>query len=428
MNMENKKNIFSTPTPPMGWNSWDCFGVNVTEQEVKENALYVAQHLKQYGWEYIVVDLDWYAPQATIANYKTPNIELITDQYGRLTPDPVRFPSSANGAGFKPLADFVHSLGLKFGIHIMRGMPWCAAEQNLPIKGSDMKCSDIADKSDMCLWYRSMYGINCTKKGAQEYYNSIVELYNSWDVDFIKADDMGTWDGDGLNSPYRTDEVEMLTAAVNNGGRQTVLSLSPGAAYVGNAAHLSRNATMWRISYDFWDSWEALLRQFPRCEAWASRKVFGHWPDCDMLPLGRISIRGDVGEARYTNFNEPEQYTLMTLWAIFQSPLMFGGHLPESDPLSLKLITNADVIYVNQFGVNPTQVLRTEDQIVWVSEDSKSQDKFVAMFNISDNAKVVSYDMGEDFRSVKELWSGEVTKSIEAEIDAHGAKIFRITR
>ncbi len=421
-----KTSIFATQTPPLGWNSWDCFGVDVTEDEVKENALYVAQNLKQYGWEYIVVDLDWYAPDVTIANYKNSNIPLITDEWGRLIPEPTRFPSSVNGAGLKPLADYVHSLGLKFGIHIMRGMPWCAAEQNLPIKGSSAHCGDIADKDDMCLWYRSMYGIKATKEGAQEYYDSLIELYNSWDVDFIKADDMGTWDGDGLNSPCRTDEMELLTEAITKGGRDTVLSISPGAAYVGNARHLSRNATMWRISYDFWDSWEALKRQFPRCADWADRKVFGHWPDCDMLPLGKISIRGDVGEARYTNFNEPEQYTLMTLWSIFQSPLMFGGHLPESDELSLKLITNAEVLYVNQYGSNPRQVVCNEEMIVWKSVDSKSDDIFVALFNVSDEKQVLSYDI--EGSSITELWSGEAVESLSCEVEPHGAKIFRVKK
>ena len=115
-------------TPPMGWNSWDCFGLDVNEAEIKENAKYMATHLKEYGWEYIVVDLGWYAPEVTTTNYKKKNIPMITDEFGRLIPVEERFPSSAGGKGFKPLADYIHSLGLKFGIHIMRGMPWIAAE------------------------------------------------------------------------------------------------------------------------------------------------------------------------------------------------------------------------------------------------------------------------------------------------------------
>ncbi len=427
-NIKDMKNCFSTQTPPLGWNSWDCFGVDATEAEIKENALYVAENLKQYGWEYIVLDLGWYAPEITIENYKSHNIPHLMDEYGRLIPTPNRFPSSVDGAGLKPLADYIHSLGLKFGIHIMRGMPWAAAEHNLLINGSTARGGEVVDDSDRCLWNDSMAGINAMKEGAQEYYDSIVELYNSWDVDFIKADDMGTWDGDGLNSPGRTDEMEMLSDAITRSGREIKLSISPGAAYVGNARHLSRNATMWRISYDFWDSWEALKRQFPRCAAWADRKAFGHWPDCDMLPLGKISIRGDVGEARYTNFTADEQYTLMTLWSIFQSPLMFGGHLPESDELSLKLITNGDVIYVNQYGANPQQVVCNDSEIVWMSNDSKSDDIFVALFNITDSAATLSYTLDFDPSQVTELWSGDECSAVSSEVAAHGAKIFRIKR
>ena len=422
------KKVFSNPTPPMGWNSWDCFGVDVTEEEVKINADYVAENLLKYGWDHIVVDLGWYAPEITIENYKTRNIPHILDEYGRLIPVADRFPSAANGAGFKPLGDYLHSKGLKFGIHIMRGMPWEAAEKNLPIFGSDKRCGDVVDNSDRCLWNDSMCGINATKDGAQAYYDSIIELYKSWGVDFIKADDMGTWDGDGLNSPGRTDEIEMLSSAISRISPNILLSISPGAAYVGNALHLSRNATMWRISYDFWDSWEALKRQFPRCAAWSERKVFGHWPDCDMLPLGKISIRGDVGGERYTNFNEDEQYTLMTLWSIFQSPLMFGGHLPESDELSLKLISNPDVIHVNQFGKEPKEVFCSEEKIVWTSKDSNSNDIFVAIFNLTDADAILNYELDFKPTEVTELWGGESCESVSMNISAHGAKLFRVKK
>ena len=121
--------------PPMGWNSWDCYGAAVTEDIVRQNAEYMAKHLRPYGWEYIVVDIQWYQPTAINHAYE-PFSTLTMDEYGRLFPAVNRFPSAANGAGFKPLADYVHSLGLKFGIHIMRGMPRMAAHKHLPIKGS----------------------------------------------------------------------------------------------------------------------------------------------------------------------------------------------------------------------------------------------------------------------------------------------------
>jgi alpha-galactosidase len=421
-------NSLLTPTPPMGWNSWDCFGLDVNEAEVKQNAEFMAKHLKQYGWEYIVVDLGWYAPGVSTTNYKSPRIPYLIDEYGRLIPEPGRFPSSADGSGFTHLAAYVHGLGLKFGIHIMRGMPWKAADEKKTIKGTDISCSDICDPNDMCLWYGSQYGIDCTKKGAQEYYDSIIELYKSWGVDFIKADDMGSWDGDGLNSPYRVDEVEALATAINKNGNDIVLSLSPGAAYLGNAYHLSRHAHMWRISADFWDNWEALKRQFPRCEAWSKRKVAGHWPDADMLPLGRIGIRGEVGSARNTNFTKDEQITLMTLWCMFRSPLMFGGHLPESDEFTLSLLTNREVIAINQFSRNNKQISANDELIIWGATNQTGDVDYIALFNISDAEKEITYPVNPH-KEIRELWSidrfSEVAE-IRLCIPAHGCKLLKI--
>jgi len=118
------KNMFAT-RPPMGWNSYDYYDTNVTEADVLANARYMAENLKEYGWEYIVVDIQWYA-------YNTASMRDVfqyipfgkneMDEYGRLFPCVDKFPSSANGAGFKPLADKIHGMGLKFGIHIMRGI------------------------------------------------------------------------------------------------------------------------------------------------------------------------------------------------------------------------------------------------------------------------------------------------------------------
>lgn len=315
----------------MGWNSWDCFGVSVTEQDIKDNADYIAANLKEYGWEYVVVDLGWYAPDATVQNYKKYGLEQLIDDHGRLIPCPEKFPCSADGSGFKKLADYVHSLGLKFGIHIMRGMPFQAADQRCPVMGTDVTCDQIAQPADRCFWFANNIGIKMTEPAGQAYYDSIFSLYAEWGVDFVKADDINSWDGDGQIYPYHTDEIEAVRKAIDSSGRSMVLSLSPGAALVCNANHLRKHSNMWRISADFWDDWEALKRQFARCELWTPYIIEGAWPDPDMLPLGRIGIRGEVGVERKTNFLPNEQVTLMTLWSIFKAPLMFGGHLPGSD-------------------------------------------------------------------------------------------------
>ncbi len=207
------------PTPPMGWNSWDCYGPTVREDEVKANADYMAEHLARYGWNYVVVDIQWYEPNAKAGGYR-PNAELLMDDYGRLMPAPNRFPSAANGAGFKPLADHVHNLGLKFGIHIMRGIPRQAVRANVPIMNTSYRAQDVADTNSVCPWNDDMYGLDLSKPGAQAYYDSLVALYVQWEVDYIKADDM--------LYPYRTEEIEALHRAISNANRPIALSLSPG--------------------------------------------------------------------------------------------------------------------------------------------------------------------------------------------------------
>ncbi len=418
----------------MGWNSWDCFGVSVTEQDIKDNADYIAANLKQYGWEYVVVDLGWYAPDATVHNYKKYGLEQLIDEYGRLIPCPKKFPCSADGSGFKKLADYVHGLGLKFGIHIMRGMPFQAADQQCPVLGTDATCEQIAQPADRCFWYANNIGIKMTEPAGQSYYNSIFSLYAEWGVDFVKADDINSWDGDGQIYPYHTDEIEAVRKAIDSTGRPMVLSLSPGAALVCNANHLRKHANMWRISADFWDDWEALKRQFARCELWAPYIIEGAWPDPDMLPLGRIGIRGEVGVERKTNFLPNEQTTLMTLWSIFKAPLMFGGHLPGSDEDTLKLISNAEVLAVNQQGQCPKPLGRKGDLLAW-SSDTSDGGKNVAIFNLGDLS--ASYTLfHKDFglvgsAAVRDLWSQTDVGAFEGQytfdVPAHGARLFKLS-
>jgi hypothetical protein len=194
------------PTPPMGWNSWDCFGPTVVESEVKANADYMSENLREFGWEYIVVDIRWYVGNDKAGGYNQDDPVYNIDNYGRLTPALNRFPSAANGNGFKPLADYIHDKGLKFGIHVMRGIPVLAVNNSLPVKGSDVTAKDIFSKEGQCEWLQDMYTVDYSRKGAQEYYNSIMELYASWGVDFLKIDD--------LSSPYHTEEIEMIRKAI----------------------------------------------------------------------------------------------------------------------------------------------------------------------------------------------------------------------
>ena len=242
-------------TPPMGWNSWDCFGANVTEAEVKANADYMAEHLKDYGWEYIVVDIRWFVENQTTGYYNFKDPKYVLDEYGRYMPAVNRFPSAGNGNGFKPLADYVHSKGLKFGIHLMRGVPTLAVEKKLPVKDAGgVTAADIYSTDWKCPWLGDNYTIVADRPGAQEYYNSIFDLYASWGVDFVKIDD--------LSRPYHQAEIEMIRKAIDRTGRPIVLSMSPGETDVNKADHAVGHANMWRTVDDFWDNWPHLYHQF----------------------------------------------------------------------------------------------------------------------------------------------------------------------
>ncbi|MDE7437486.1 MAG: NPCBM/NEW2 domain-containing protein [Muribaculaceae bacterium] len=373
------------PTPPMGWNSWDCYGPTVVESEVKANADYMAKNLKDYGWEYVVVDIRWFVENDKAGGYNQTNPIYDLDEWGRYIPAPNRFPSSVDGNGFKPLADYVHNLGLKFGIHIMRGIPKTAVQKKLPIKGTDGITADmVANNDSACTWLRDNMKVDWKKPGAQQYYNSIFDLYAQWGVDFVKVDD--------LSRPYHTAEVEMIRNAIDQCGRPMILSISPGETPLDRIDHVASHANMWRTVDDFWDNWSQLNYQFGICAKWAPYIAPGTWPDADMLPLGKISIRGERGAERFTNFTPEEQLTMMNLWTIFKSPLMFGGDLPQNDEATNKLLTNRDVLYMHSHSVDNAQLVNLNNHITWGAIDPRTGDRYCALFNTGGNEYVTTQD------------------------------------
>lgn len=417
-----KENIANFP--PMGWNSWDCYGASVTEDEVRKNAEYMAQNLKEFGWEYIVVDIQWFEPKAVSNEYNKDAI-LVMDSAGRLLPAENRFPSASQGKGFLPLSQYVHSLGLKFGIHILRGIPKQAIRQNTCIIGSDKKAADIADFGSICDWNGDMCGIDMKRPGAQEYYDSILQLYATWEIDFIKVDD--------ISRPYHKEEIESIQAAIMKTGREIVLSVSPGAAPVQEAEHLAQYTNMWRMTDDFWDSWELLRGMFDYCREWFPYVKKGHWPDCDMLPLGRIGIRS-MGNGRMTNFTQEEQKTLLSLWCMFRSPLMFGGDMTMNDEFTLSLMQNKELLYINKHSYAGREVYRKGDAIVWACNGTNGK-TYMAIFNIGE--QVIKTSTSVSFLGICgkerafELWSNQVVKllgedAIFSEVQPHGVKLYKI--
>ena len=419
------------PTPPMGWNSWDSFGTTVTEDEVKANADYMAKNLVKHGWQYIVVDIQWSELNPKTHGYR-PNAELAMDANGRLIPAPNRFPSSAGGKGFKPLVDYIHSKGLKMGIHIMRGIPRRAVDSNLPIAGISAKAADIANKQSICPWNSDMYGVDLTKDGGQGYYDSIAQLYASWGLDFIKADDMF---GQGPMGDHST-EIEALSKALKKTGRPIVLSLSPGTSNVDKAAFIGSQAQMWRISNDLWDRWIDVKRQFPNVAKWNPYMKPGNWPDADMLPLGHIGIRAERGEPRMSLLKHEEQQTLMTLWSIGRSPLMFGGHLPDNDEFTTNMISNDEVLAVNQKSSGNKQLFAKGDQVAWMADVPGTKAKYLAVFNTGDTAtgeiaiKWTDLGLGGNC-TVRDLWAkkdqGSVKDGQTFKVQPHSAAMFKVT-
>lgn len=370
-------------TPPKGWNSWDVYGASVTESEVKENAAYMAENLLSHGWEYVVVDIQWYEPTADSSHYHA-FAELKMDEYGRLLPAENRFPSAVNGVGFKNLSDYVHSLGLKFGIHIMRGIPRQAVHLNVPIAGTNLRARDIAHANSICPWNTDMFGIDMAKEGAQAYYDSIFKLYAEWGVDFIKVDDIA----DSKLYSTHLEEIKAIRKAIDKTGRDMVLSLSPGPAPLKYGTFFQEYANMWRLTDDFWDNWEQLKDMFTRCAQWSPFVGPGSWPDCDMLPLGHIGIRSvDGGGAdRLTRFTKAEQRTMMTLWSIFRSPLMLGCELTDLDDWTLHLLREPTLKIMHQEGRNARQIHNEDDWVVWQTEANATV--YYVIFNLSDTERV----------------------------------------
>ena len=429
------KNTFAL-TPPMGWNSYDYYDTAVTEADVRRNADAMHEKLQRFGYEYVVVDISWYVKHAAALRPEgiqyTPFDELAMDEYGRLLPDPDRFPSSRGGAGFKPLAGYIHSLGLKFGIHIMRGIPRAAAQNHMKVKGAALTADRVADPASICPWNPDMYGVrNCAE--GQAYYDSIIELYASWGVDFIKCDDIcdSRLYGENFSGWH---ETEMLRKAIDRCGRPIVLSLSPGPAHIDCASFYQKNANMWRITDDFWDNWKLLKPMFRRCEMWQDHVKEGCFPDCDMLPVGRI---GKVfGEERMTRFTQDEQRTMMALWCLFRSPLMIGAELSLLDEETEKLLANEALLSCLKQSAHGEELLLDETAAVWKNEDHVTGEIRIGLFNLSDEEQEISISKEEvsetltGAEALEELFGEEdncfENGRLHASVPGHGVRVYRI--
>ena len=421
------------PTPPMGWNSWDSFGRTLSEQTIKENAQWMATHLKKFGWEYVVVDEGWYLGNLD-ASGNAANSTFQMDQFGRYVPLTSRFPSAGTEATFRPLADYLHSLGLKFGLHIIRGIPREAVEKNLPVANSQFHASEAAAKTDLCPWNAYNYGLKPDHPAAQAYYDSVARLYADWQVDFIKIDCIS-------DHPYKGEEIKMFAKAIEKSGRPMVLSLSPGPTNLSKRAEVSQYSQMWRISDDVWDVWsstsqfpQGVKNQFERAAAWAGVAQPGRWPDADMLPIGSLRPAPGWGQPRETRLTHDEQRTMLTLWSIFRSPLIMGGNLSQADEWTTALLSNPEVIAVNQHSMGNRPVVSNENVVIWTARTDSGRGSYLAVFNISDVDQTVRYewkDLGLPARplKVRDLWQRKnlgTLKTLNLTLPPHACALYRL--
>jgi alpha-galactosidase len=420
-------------TPPMGWNSWDGYGTTIEETDFKANVDWFAKHLKPYGWQYVVVDMEWFVTNP-VAEGNSQTFEYSMDGYGRYTPPTTRFPSAAGGLGFRPLADYVHALGLKFGIHILRGIPKQAVQKNLQIEGSTYHAAEAADASDTCPWNFDNYGIDANKAAGAAYYDSIARLYASWQVDLIKVDCISS-------RPYKGTDIRLLREALDKTNRSILLSLSPGPAPMEKTEEMRKYAQMWRISNDIWDLWhstvdypQGLGDQFTNVAKWAGASEPGHWPDADMLPVGYLGPAPGWGKPRQTQLTHDEQRTLFTLWSIFGSPLMVGGDLKSDDEWTTALLSNPEVIEVDQHSTGSRPVSTTEKTVIWMSRPALGSGNYLAVFNISPVAERIHYGWKElglasvEYE-VRDLWERKdlgPAKSLDLTLGSHACVLYRV--
>lgn len=387
---------FTTPAcvwqaPPMGWNSWDCYGASVTEAELLANARFLQEHLLPSGWDTVVCDIQWSEPAADSWDYH-PFAPLTLDEYGRQLPAPGRFPS-----GFKAIAREIHGMGLQFGVHLMRGIPRQATHAGLPVLGTDYTAADVASRTSICFWNTDMYGVNPDHPAAQAYYDSVFALFAAWGVDYVKVDDIA-WNYYAADH-YCGGEVALIHRAILRSGRPMTLSLSPGPADPRQRAHLRHYANAWRITDDFWDSWPLVDRFLEACVAWVGDSGAGSWPDADMLPFGRLRMRArgaaDGLPGEFSRLSDTEVQTVFRLWCLIRSPLMLGGDLPASPPELLELLTDKRFLEWSQAG--SASVLLSEPAatlMAWTQRDALPGGRWPLLF-INRSETSIDIDLSE---------------------------------
>ena len=425
-------------TPPMGWNSFDSYGVYLHEQAALANLEAMAEKLLPYGYDYFVIDNGWFGEytlqEGTIFPAEKHAHDIRIDEYGYFLPSEVYFPN-----GLKPIAERCHELGLKFGVHLMRGIPRKAYEMDLPIKGTRYTARDIANTNpeENCNWCHYCYAVDMSKPGAQQWYDGLIEHIASMGVDMIKYDDIVA----------HPDEVEAVAKAIAKTSKPILLSLSPGGKVDPEAIDFFKMGNMLRVTPDVWDEQKYIDLCFDAWRKWQGKEQPGFWIDMDMIPFGQLQLmsppssdgaktamdKGDIalagkGVNRWSQLSKPQMETFITMRALAASPLMMGGDLPTLDEFSLKLITDPDMLACNQNGVMGSLVDEQDGVEIWRSKKRGfASAGWVGVFNRSIRVKTVELSAGrlgfkaEESIRLRDVWKARQLKLGESvEIPANG--------
>jgi hypothetical protein len=384
--------------PFLGWNSYDCYGSNIDEKHTVENLDAFIEKLKPFGYEYFVLDAGWYRhfdlKPEEIWPTDGDKAYLNIDKYGRFIPSEVLFPG-----GLKAIIDKIHNHDIKFGLHMMRGIPREAVQKNTPIMGTEYSAQDIADTTDICAWSSLMYGVDMDKPGAQEYYNSVLELLASWGIDFIKYDDI----------VHKPREINAVADAIEKTGQNIVLSISPGNDINPEYYKTYGRADMIRITRDIWDRQSDIDMTFERWEQIQPYADKGFWLDMDMIPFGHIRInypltykklKSSRGYDRMDNFSYAQKKTFITQRAMAASPLFMGGALTTSPKIVFELITDGEMLACNQNGVTGKLIKRisthAESIDVWKTNHKKNKGEgWIGIFNRNPYKELIKFEKDE---------------------------------
>jgi len=373
----------------MGYNSYDSYRAYLNQETAVKLIDVMAEKYMKYGYEYFVIDAGWYTEHkidsATGLPFSSREKRILNiDQYG--LPEPSR---ACFSDGIKALADYTHKKGLKFGVHLMRGAFRQAVDQNCKVKGTDILIKDIVDTLSICTWSNITYGVDMNKPGSAEYYNSLIDKMASWNIDFIKYDDI-------TGMPK---ELTAIVSAIKKCGRPIALSLSPGEDTKLQFLPYYENTNMLRITADIWDYQRSLNNGFTAMKVFQGRGYPGFWPDLDMIALGPLDVISK--SKRISRFTRDQALTFITQRAIFASPLFIGGDMLTMDDFTYSLLTNEPMIECNQNGVTGVLTFDSDSLEIYLASHTSDPAKgWLAVFNrkiSSDTVTLEKPDFGFNF-------------------------------